>query len=155
MQLSHTIRAPRRSGFLGLMFVAALAAGCDNPVKGEEHEEEAAGVSIRNGTTEVARYFDGEITGALPTVAAGQSGPLLAVVFLDHDGEPLDLGVESELTMRARPANTNIADFELSGFGGRVEGVAAGSTTIIFDLMHGNHADYSTLGIPVTVTAAP
>ena len=154
MPLSHTFRASRRSGFVGLVFVAALAAGCDNPVKGEVHED-PAGVSILQGTTEVARYFEGEVTGALPTVTAGQSGPLLAVVFLDHDGEPLDLGTESDLTMRARSANTNVADFELSGFGGRVEGVAAGSTTIIFDLMHGNHADFSTLGIPVTVTAAP
>ena len=159
MQATKTFRTWRRSGAIGAALVAALAAGCDNPVRGEPHEEEVAGVSIRQGTTEVARYFDGAVTGALPTTAAGAHSATLTVVFLDEEGHALDLSGESDHYLRARSANTAVADFEVSGWGGQVHGESAGSTTIIFDLMHGTppsgHADFSTLGIPVTVTAAP
>lgn len=141
-------RARRITAMISLL---AAVAACDNPVTPGEHEEEVHGVSIVQGDTEVARYFEGEVSGALPPVAAGTSGPLLTLVFLDHDGEPVDVDHEEEVSLRARSQNTSVADFEVTEFGGRVVGVAPGATTIIFDLMHGGHADFSTLGIPVTV----
>ncbi len=149
----HSLRRARRLAAM-ISLVAAVAA-CDNPVTPDQHEEEVEGVAILQGETEVARYFEGEITGELPEVVAGQEGPLLTLVFLDHDGEAVDVGAEEGVSLRARSANTDIAAFEVSGFGGRVQGVAEGATTIIFDLMHGGHADFSTLGFPVTVLAAP
>ena len=150
MYTPDSVRRVRR--VVGMISLLAAVAACDNPVTPGGHEEEAHGVSILLGDTEVARYFEGEVTGVLPAVAAGAEGALLTVVFLDHDGEALDLEHEEEISLRARSANADVADFEVSGFGGRVQGLSAGSTTIIFDLMHGDHADFSTLGIPVTIT---
>ena len=147
--IPDSLRRTRRVAAM-ISLLAAVAA-CDNPVTPGEHEEEVHGVSILQGDTEVARYLEGEVSGALPAVAAGTTGPLLTIVFLDHDGQPVAVGDEEGVSLRARSQNTSIADFEVTDFGGRVVGVAAGSTTIIFDLMHGGHADFSTLGIPVTV----
>ena len=154
MQTFMTLSPIRRAALLAIALLFGAAA-CDNPVRGGDHEEAVEGVSIRNGATEVARYFEGEVTGALPNVVEGQQGPELTVVFLDHDGEPLDFSGEEEHSLRATPANASIATFAVSGYGGRVSGLSEGSTTIIFDLMHGTHADFSTLGIPVTVLSAP
>ena len=152
MQSTYTTEALRRARRVTAMIsLLAAVAACDNPVTPGEHEEEVHGVSILQGDTEVARYLEGEVSGALPAVAAGTTGPLLTVVFLDHDGEPLAVGDEEGVSLRARSQNTSVAHFDVTDFGGRVVGVAAGTTTIIFDLMHGGHADFSSLGIPVTV----
>jgi hypothetical protein len=148
-----SLRRARR--LAAMMSLVAAVAACDNPVTPDHHEEDVHGVSILQGETEVARYFEGEISGELPDVAAGEEGPLLTIVFLDHDGEAVDVEAEEGVSLRARTANAEIADFEVVGFAGRVQGVAEGATTIIFDLMHGGHADFSTLGFPVTVLAAP
>ena len=156
MPSTYTPDSLRRARRLAaMMSLVAAVAACDNPVTPGQHEEEVHGLSIVEGETEVARYFEGEITGELPDVVAGQEGPVLTLIFLDHDGDAIDVGSEEGVSLRARPTNAAIADFEVDGFAGRVQGVAEGSTTIVFDLMHGGHADFSSLGFPVTVLAAP
>ena len=158
MKLMSRTRGFRRSLAIALM-LAPLAGtmACDNPVH-VEHEEEAAGLSIRTGATEIARYVNGAWTetSALPDVAAGEESPLLTFVFLDDEGAELDLDHEEDLYVRGVAANAAIAEVEMDGYTGRIVGNAQGTTQITFDLMHGvapgGHADFSTTAIPVDIT---
>ena len=138
-----------------LAFVA-LTMACDNPTTPHEEHEEPAGLAVFAGTNEILRAIDGEITGALPEVEVGTESEVLTVVFLDDHGDALDLAGESDMYLRARPANTAVATWDGTGYTGRIVGEAAGATTIEFELMHGEppsggHPDFTSLALDVVV----
>lgn len=157
MRLKSKQRGFRRT--LALALVLAPLAGtiaCDNPVR-VEHEEEAAGLSIRTGNTEIARFANGAWTQAseLPDVKVGEQSPLLTFVFLDDEGNALDLEHEEDHYMRGVSANAAVATVTMTGYTGRIVGNAQGTTQITFQLMHGvapgGHADFSTAPLAVEI----
>lgn len=154
---SQGLMTRRMLGLALVLTTLAGAAACDNPVDPPPHEEEAAGLSIRVGSAEIARYAGGQWTesSALPEVAAGEESALLTFVFLDDEGAPLDLSQEEDIYLRGLPANAAIAELEVTGYTGRIVGNAQGSTEITFDLMHGvapgGHPDFSTSPLPVVI----
>lgn len=136
----------------------AMTMACDNPVTPHEEHEEPAGLAVFAGGSEILRAIDGEIEGALPEVEVGAQSEVLTVVFLDEHGDGLDLAGESDVYLRASPANTAVATWEGTGYTGRIIGQAAGGTTIQFDLMHGEppsggHPDFTSLALDVVVVA--
>lgn len=133
------------------MIVALSAAACDNPVGDEDHEE-AAGLVVEDAQGNPLATVDANrnVTGSV-TVAAGQNREI-RVFFVDEHGDRITLD-GSEFTLRGTSAAAAVATWtKLSESSGRVAGVSAGATVIVFDLMHGGHPDYSAPGIPVTVT---
>lgn len=140
-----------------LVFAAALAA-CDNPVKPSEDHPEAEGVVIRQGTVELARWFDGTLTGQL-VVTAGQSVGPLTVRFLDHDGEELPLDDDEWLRVEFL-TGADVATWQQATggeLGGTISGTTAGAATVRLHLMHGvhpsGHSEASFGPIPITVVS--
>jgi hypothetical protein len=154
------IRIHFRRAFGALLLATAVVA-CDNPA--DEHTDiEPTSVSIRLGTTELARAtrVDQTVvtTGGI-TVAAGSQTQELTIVFLNDLGNPVAIGTDYHV--RVQPATSSIATWTFTtpgGYLGRVVGVSAGNTTIGVSLFHGPLGEgHVTAGfnIPVTVTGAP
>jgi hypothetical protein len=150
----------RRS--LGMLLMAGLvASGCDNPVDEDDHEDIVpAGVSIRSGSTELARaIIVGQVaipTGSI-TVAVGAQTPELTIVFLNDLGNAVTL--TDEYHIRVMPAASSRVTWEFTEGGpgntGRLTGVSAGDTSVGFSLFHGPvGGGHVTAGfnIPVSVT---
>jgi len=144
------------------LLAAALAlAACENPVQvGDEEHAEAGGVVILDaGTGEVlARSLEGRRPFDRPLrLAAGQAVEV-QVRFLDAaDPDDLDHAFapheEEGESLRVTVGNPAVATFLLVEEGdGEVRGVAPGTTTLRFDLMHGEHPDFESGDLMVEVT---
>lgn len=136
-----------------LMTVGALSAcgdilGSDDDDNGHD---EAVGMVItdQNNTTLVSVNASRQVTGTL-TVARGAARHL-EVYFLDEDGDRFQVDGDDH-TLDWTVANTGIAMIDSHGDHLDLDGVAAGSTTVVFSIMHGNHSDYDSPTIPITVT---
>ena len=116
-----------------------------------------------NGT-EIYREFEGATEGNI-TLNVGDELEL-SVHFLDHDGEEIehDEDEEEEHELRVSGFNAGIATVEVEehghakvldddhGMAIHVTGVSAGETSFKLELMHGDHADYtSTNNVPIIV----
>lgn len=136
---------------LVLAATAALGA-CDNTNEPDDHNE-AFGMVItdQNNTTLLSINAARQVTGSL-TVRAGQARHL-EVYFLDEDGDRFQLeDGDDEYRLEATVANPNIATIEAHGDHMDLAGVTAGATTAEFSIMHGNHPDYESGDIAITVT---
>ncbi|MXW16744.1 MAG: hypothetical protein F4139_04995 [Gemmatimonadetes bacterium] len=132
-----------------VVFTLAAAACSDDMVEPDPHPE-AEGVQLIMGGNVIASY-DGETqtwTGELE-VDAGEETPHIRVVFVDHDGDPVEL--EDDTYLEVDIEDTSIAEFEQDTpgeFGGHLHGHMAGETDVTFKLMHGQvgsgHADFVT-----------
>ncbi len=144
----------RRNGVAVIVFLlmSGLVA-CSNPAEDEDEDHaEVEGLVLVLGGEEVVRVQEAEVTGSL-TVEAGETTSDITVEFLDHDGdevhaEDLDsefsLGVEVRGSEIVTVANTGRWTFTLHGD-------EAGDTTIRVQLLHDDHADFTTPDISVTV----
>lgn len=135
-----------------LAFALALsAAACDSTTEPDEHQE-AVGVVItdQNDATLVTINAARQVTGSL-TVAAG-AARALEVYFVDEDGDRFQLEAGGEHTLAWQVANQAVAQIGMHDGHLDLDGVSAGSTTVVFSLMHGGHADYETPAIPIVVT---
>lgn len=136
----------------------ATAAACDDATGSDDDDDhqEAAGLVItdQNNTTLVSVNAQRQVTGSL-TVAAGQ-GRHIEVYFVDEDGDRFQPGDDDdddgEHSLDWTVANTAVAAIDSHDDHLDLEGVAAGNTTVVFRLMHGNHSDYDAPAIPITVT---
>jgi len=140
---------------LVLAATAALAA-CDDEGTGpddhdHDHEEAAGLVVLAEGSTTplVTVNAARQVTGAL-TVRAGEDAHL-EVWFVAEDGDRFQPDGD-EHTLDITVANEAIADLHAHGDELHLEGLAAGSTTVVFSILHGNHSDYDSPAIPITVT---
>tara|TARA_Y100001958_G_scaffold83176_1_gene56351 strand:- start:254 stop:817 length:564 start_codon:yes stop_codon:yes gene_type:complete len=130
--------------------------------------------------TELYKQLEGNVVTNNLSVAVGQELEL-AVHFLDHDGEEIehddhdDEHTTEESTLRVTVLDATIATVEVEGHGEdgdddhgdddhdhgdehghalHVSGVSAGSTSFKLELMHGDHADYtSSPDVTITVTS--
>ncbi len=167
---------------LGLS-LALFAVACeDNKDSSEEDgHTDADGFILEANGTEIYREFKGSTTGSVTLKVGGDLD--LSVHFLDDDGNEIeheeeehdDHGDEEE-ELKVSGFDASIATIEFHEEDGHnhrkislnlrgqeedehamvleVKGVGAGSTSFKLELMHGDHADYtSTKNVPVVVTA--
>ena len=131
----------------------------------DEHTD-ADGFVLESDTgAEVYREFEGESTGSI-TLGVGDTLEL-SVHFLDHDGEEIEheeeehedeisvSGYDSNIAIVASEEHEEEEDHdheEEHGMAIHVIGVGSGSTSFKLELMHEEHADYtSTNNIPIVV----
>lgn len=136
-----------------VLAATAMLGACDSDGTGpDDHaHEEAAGVVVlgANDAVLVSVNAARQVTGSL-TVAAGQDRDL-EVWFVAEDGDRFRPDGQ-EHTLDITVANEAIADLHAHGDHLHLEGLAAGSTTVVFSILHGNHSDYDSPAIPITVT---
>ena len=167
---------------LGLSLVL-FAVACEDNNDGAEEEghTDADGFILEANGTEIYREFKGSTSGSVTLKVGGDLD--LSVHFLDEDGKEIeheeeedghDHGDEEELKVSGFDASIATVEFhEEDGHNHRkislnlrgqeedehammleVKGVGAGTTSFKLELMHGDHADYtSTKNVPVVVTA--
>jgi len=160
-----------------------FAVGCeDNKDSAEEEGHiDAEGFVLESEGTVIYRQFKGAVTGSITLKVGGDLD--LSVHFLDDDGKEIeheeegdDHGDEEE-ELKVTGFNSSIATVEFveddHGHSHRkvslelrgqeedehamvleVKGVGAGSTSFKLELMHGDHADYTSVtNVPVVVTS--
>ena len=151
------------------IFLALFIVSCeDDDHAHEEEHTDAEGFILENSSgTEVYREFKGAKTGAI-TLTAGETLEL-SVHFLDDDGKELEHEEhegeeEEEAELRVSGFNASVATVEFEehhdddggdeehGMALEITGVSTGSTSFKLELMHDEHADYtSTNNVPITV----
>lgn len=146
------------ASILALTGVLALGACDDDPVDNDDEHQEPVGLVISNGGTDLVTVNGTTVTGSL-TVDAATETAHLDVEFLDDNGNRFTPD-ESDEWLRVSIADPSVAEWEQDEpgeFGGHLHGEAAGTTSAIFDLMHGAvnsssaHADYTSPTIPIVV----
>lgn len=141
------------------LVLSVIAAGCDDdPVGHEEEHLEPVGMVISAGGVDLVTVDGSTVTGSL-SVANGQETAHLSVAFVDEDGDRFTPD-EADEWLRVTIAAPTIADFEqdeAGEFGGHLHGLSVGSTTAVFEVMHGAvnsasaHPDYTSPSVPVTI----
>ncbi len=99
---------------------------------------------------EVAHYHDDHWDGELPTVPVGEHVSLGAE-FEDDEGNLADLDHEFELRVRLADDADDIVEFDYHGDHVHVIGEEEGTTEVVFQLWHDDHADFETEPIAVDV----
>jgi hypothetical protein len=150
-----------RSPLLRLLAIVplftALLAGCteeDNPVTADDHvEPEGLLLLTAQGDTAV-RYFHAALRdGDTLRAPVGGYSPGYTVTFLDSSGIAIATP-SSAHTLGWSVADTGIASVthtEGAEWAFRILGVAAGTTHITLMVLHSDHADFTTIPIPVLV----
>ena len=151
------------------LFLALFIVSCEDDHDHDEEHTDAEGFILESSSgTEMYREFKGTQTGSV-TLTAGDTLEL-SVHFLDDDGKEIEHDEheeeEEEGGLKVSGFNSSIATVEVEGeddhdHGGEeehhemaleIKGVSAGSTSFKLELMHGDHADYtSTNNVPITV----
>ena len=155
------------------VFMLLFVVACEDENKEDEDHTDADGFILETEDgVEAYKEFKGAVTGS---VSLGVGDTLHFMVhFLDHDGDEIehddhddhghddhgDDHGDDEDGVRVSGANASVAVVEMieEEHDGHEEkllqvvGVSKGSTTFKLELMHGDHADYtSTNNVPVTV----
>ena len=164
------LRALKAQLVLLITSMMFFTTGCeDDDHDHDEDHTDAEGFVLENESgTEVYKEFEGAIVTNNLTLSIGDTLEL-SVHFLDHDGEEIeheeeeDHGEdEDELRITGNDESIAIVEAEKHEEGEEehhemaihIIGVSAGSTEFKLELMHGEHADYtSTNNVPVTVTS--
>jgi len=141
---------------LALAAVLSAAACSDNPVAPHDHPE-AGGVVILDGDGAVLATSVGEGSAFDQPIMIAEGNVIeIEIRFLDED-DPDDIGhafhpdPDEGQSLRVRVANEAIAAFSTHGDHGDLEGLAAGQTTAIIDLMHGSHSDFESGQLTIIV----
>lgn len=150
------------------IFLALFIVSCEDD--DHDHDEEhvdAEGFILESEGKEIYREFKGTKTGSV-TLAAGETLEI-SVHFLGDDGKELEHEEhegeeEEEAELRVSGFNASVATVEFEehhdddggdeehGMALEITGVSTGSTSFKLELMHDEHADYtSTNNVPITV----
>lgn len=153
-----TTIAPRVSALvLALVSVLAVAACNDDPTGNDGHPDPAGLVVTRAGV-DVVEVRGLGIIGSFNVSEGGASGDL-EVQLIDQSGNRYTPTAQDQW-LRVTVTNPAVARWvqdEVGEWGGRLEGLTTGTTTVGFDLMHGPvgdvsaHFDYRTPNIPLVV----
>ena len=160
------VRALKAQLVLLITSMMFFTTGCEDDDHDHDDHTDAEGFVLENESgTEVYREFEGAIVTSNLTLSVGDTLEL-SVHFLDHDGDEIEHedeeGEEDELSVSGFNAEIAIVSVEEHEEGEEeyhemaihVIGVSAGSTEFKLELMHDEHADYtSTNNVPVTVTS--
>ena len=144
-----------------------FTTGCeDDDHDHDEDHTDAEGFILENESgTEVYKEFEGAIVTNNLTLSVGDTLEL-SVHFLDNDGDEIqhedEEGEEDELSVSGFNVDVAMVSVEEHAETGsdhhemaiHIIGVSAGSTDSKLELMHDDHADYtSTNNVHVTVTS--
>ena len=136
-----------------VLALALTATACEDATGSDDDDHhEAVGLVITGQNDVVLASVDAQrqVTGSL-TVPAGEARHI-EVHFLDEDGDRFQLGDDDEHTLGWEVANESVATVDAHDGHLDLDGVAAGSTTVVFSVIHGNHSDYDSPAIPIVVT---
>ena len=151
------------------VFIMLFAVACEDENEEDPDHTDADGFVLETvDGVQAYRGFTGAVTGSV-SLSVGDTLHFM-VHFLDHDGDEIehddhddhghDDHGDDEDGVRVSGANASVAVVEMieEEHDGHEEkllqvvGVAKGSTDFKLELMHGDHADYtSTNNVPVTV----
>ncbi len=142
--------------YVTLVCASIFYAGCaKNPVKDHHGEHnEAVGLVILRGNEEWVRYQDGNVTGSI-YVKSGTETPLLSIRFIDEHEGSLFTPAVAHSSLAWTIADPSIAEAKQNlgddPWSLRIVGKAVGTTSIEIKIMHGDHADFVSLPIPIIV----
>ena len=140
--------------FVVALFLLFQACSSSTSVEEEEHAD-AEGLTLTVNGVEIVRVEEGAATGEI-TVEAGEETALITLRFLDHDGDEFQ-PTDEEFALDVAIGDESIAEFEQHDEDGKwafhIHGEAAGSTEATFSLLHGDHADFESAPVTITVTA--
>ena len=151
------------------VFILLFAVACEDENEEDPDHTDADGFVLETEDgVQAYKEFKGAVTGSV-SLSVGDTLHFM-VHFLDHDGEEIghddhddhghDDHGDDEDGVRVSGANASVAVVEMieEEHDGHEEkllqvvGVAKGTTSFKLELMHGDHADYtSTNNVPVTV----
>ena len=157
------IRALKAQLVLLITSMMFFTTGCEDDDHDHDDHTDAEGFVLENESgTEVYREFEGAIVTSNLTLSVGDTLEL-SVHFLDHDGDEIEHeDEEDELSVSGFNADVAIVSVEEHVETGsdhhemalEIIGASSGSTEFKLELMHDEHADYtSTNNVPVTVTS--
>ena len=151
--------------YLVFLFTSMIlfTTGCEDDDNDHDHHTDAEGFVLKSESgTEVYKEFEGAIVINNLTLSVGDTLEL-SVHFLDHGGEEIEHEDEDDKLsvsgFNADVAVVSVEEHEETGMDHHemaleIIGVSADSTEFKLELMHGDHADYtSTNNVPVTVTS--
>jgi hypothetical protein len=140
-----------------------FTTGCENDDHDHNHHTDAEGFVLKSESgIEVYKEFEGAIVTNNLTLSVGDTLEL-SVHFLDHSGDEIEHEDEDDKLsvsgFNADVAVVSVEEHEEAGMDHHemaleIIGVSADLTEFKLELMHGDHADYtSTNNVPVTVTS--
>jgi len=140
-----------------------FTTGCEDDDNDHDHHTDAEGFVLKSESgTEVYKEFEGAIVTNNLTLSVGDTLEI-SVHFLDHGGDEIEHEDEDDKLsvsgFNADVAVVSVEEHEETGMDHHemaleIIGVSADSTEFKLELMHGDHADYtSTNNVPVTVTS--
>ena len=140
-----------------------FTTGCEDDDNDHDHHTDAQGFVLKSESgTEVYKEFEGAIITNNLTLSVGDTLEI-SVYFLDHGGDEIEHEDEDDKLsvsgFNADVAVVSVEEHEETGMDHHemaleIIGVSADSTEFKLELMHGDHADYtSTNNVPVTVTS--
>lgn len=137
-----------------ILLLAAILTGCKNSAATEEeHEDFPVGIVLKMNGEEIVRYENGSASGSIE-VAEGEETALISIYFLAEDGDEFQPD-EPEHSLSWVIEDESVAEVERHAEDGKwsfhVVGLASGSTTVTFQLLHGDHSDFEASGIPINV----
>ena len=151
--------------YLVFLFTSMIlfTTGCEDDDNDHDHHTDAEGFVLKSESgTEVYKEFEGAIITNNLTLSVGDTLEI-SVHFLDHGGDEIEHEDEDDKLsvsgFNADVAVVSVEEHEETGMDHHemaleIIGVSAGSTEFKLELMHDEHADYtSTNNIPVTVTS--
>lgn len=138
--------------FSALLLLLPLAlTACDTVEDGEDHPE-PLGVQLLVAEDVAYQVFNAdqitcdEAPCGLDVVVGTET--LVIVHFLDSEGNVIpDAAIDDDASLRLTMGDGQVASAEVvggSGFRFRLGGVGVGTTTLVLELMHGDHADFTT-----------
>lgn len=137
-----------------------LLSACDRDEHDDDHFGTVERVEIRSESDGTLYAFwqigmdDFEGDG-VPTIDVGET-IALEVLFIDEDDNEAELGAGTEFALGvsfAAGAPANIVAVDVHGDHADIEGAVPGQTALIFELIHGAHADFVTGPLTITVGA--
>jgi hypothetical protein len=142
--------------FLFVFLFGFFALSCDNHAHDHDDDHmEPVGFFLRESGATLVTYQNATVTGSV-TVAAGAETGLISVVFVNEENEEFTPeGDEYALNLST---TSSAFEFEQHAEDGKwrfhIKGITAGSGEFVLRLMHGDHADFISKAIPVTVSAS-
>jgi hypothetical protein len=133
-----------------LLLVLLLAfSGC----KKHHHDDhaEVAGFKLIRNNIVIAQQTGTVVTGSVPLSLAGTNAPI-TVIFQDDEGRDIT-EMESDASLLVESSSTSVVTVQSASgkWQFSLTPVAAGSATLVVNVMHSGHKDFESRPVPVTV----
>ena len=151
--------------YLVFLFTSMIlfTTGCEDDDNDHDHHTDAEGFVLKSESgTEVYKEFEGAIVTNNLTLSVGDTLEI-SVHFLDHGGDEIEHEDEDDKLsvsgFNADVAVVSVEEHEETGMDHHemaleIIGVSADLTEFKLELMHGDHADYTSYNnVPVSVTS--